>query len=129
MNPASSMGNPFRLALMVMIYRFCCAPNSRLAPTPFCAYSVITEAIMKSRIVKIGNSRGIRIPKALLEAVGLEGEVDLAVRSGSLVIRPARACRAGWAESFQEMAANGDDAMLDDVTLLTNWDEEEWEWR
>lgn len=85
---------------------------------------------MKSRIVKIGNSQGIRIPKALLEAVGLDGEVDLAVRSGSLVIRPARAPRAGWAESFRQMAANGDDALLDDAPpSLSTWDEEEWEWR
>lgn len=84
---------------------------------------------MKSRIVKIGNSQGIRIPKALLEAIGLEGEVDLAVRSGSLVIRPARAPRAGWAESFQHMAANGDDALLDDAPAHSDWDEEEWEWR
>jgi len=83
---------------------------------------------MKTRIVQIGNSRGIRIPKLLLESVGLGSEVDLTAERGALVIRPARSPREGWAEAFRQMALNGDDALLDEPTL-SRWDEEEWEWR
>ena len=70
---------------------------------------------MKTRIVRIGNSQGVRIPKPLLEAAGLQGEVDLTTGPGVLVIRPARGPRAGWAEAFAAMAARGDDAVRDDT--------------
>jgi antitoxin MazE len=83
---------------------------------------------MKTRIVRIGNSRGIRIPKLLLEQSGLDGEVDIRAADGLLVIRPARQPRAGWAAAFQEMARRGDDALLDPFTL-SSWDKENWEWR
>jgi antitoxin MazE len=84
---------------------------------------------MKSRIVPIGNSQGIRIPKVLLEQVGLRGEVELSVDGDSLVIRPAASPRAGWAHAFQEMARRGDDALLDpEPTAPNQWDEDEWEW-
>jgi antitoxin MazE len=84
---------------------------------------------MKTRIVRIGNSQGIRIPKPLLEEAGLQDEVDLSAEDGTLIIRPVRNTRAGWAEAFQEMARHGDDALLDDVPpTLSDWDEEEWEW-
>lgn len=85
---------------------------------------------MKTHIVRIGNSRGIRIPKALLEESGLNGEVELNARPGSLVIRPARKPREGWAEAFEGMAGRGDDGLLDDVhPTQSAWDEDEWEWR
>jgi antitoxin MazE len=85
---------------------------------------------MKARIVRIGNSRGIRIPKVLLEQAGLTEEVDISVQDHSLVIRAARKPRAGWAASFEEMAKQGDDALLDgDTPSSTSWDEEEWEWQ
>jgi antitoxin MazE len=84
---------------------------------------------MKTRIVSIGNSKGIRIPKPLLEQTGLSGEVEISAENQTLVIRPARKPRAGWAESFREMARRGDDALLDDTPLsLSAWDEDEWEW-
>ena len=84
---------------------------------------------MKTRIVRIGNSQGIRIPKPLLEEAGLQDEVDLSAEDGTLIIRPVRNARAGWSEAFQEMARHGDDALLDDVPpTLSDWNEEEWEW-
>jgi antitoxin MazE len=84
---------------------------------------------MKTRIVSIGNSQGIRIPKPLLEQTGLSGEVEISAEDQTLVIRPARRPRAGWAESFREMARRGDDALLDDTPAsLSAWDEDEWEW-
>ena len=83
---------------------------------------------MKTRIVSIGNSKGIRIPKPLLEETGLHGEVDIRANGNSLVIRPATKPRAGWAAQFREMARRGDDRLLDDVVSLSKWDEDEWEW-
>ncbi len=83
---------------------------------------------MRTRIVRIGNSRGIRIPKLLLEQTGLNGQVDIRARHGSLVINRARRPRAGWADAFEEMARRGDDALLDPPSL-SRWDKENWQWR
>jgi antitoxin MazE len=83
---------------------------------------------VRTRVVKIGNSRGIRIPKLLLNQAGLGTEVEIAVESDRLVIRPARRPREGWEEQFKAMAANGDDRLLDDVVSTTRFDEDEWEW-
>ena len=82
---------------------------------------------MKTRIVQIGNSHGVRIPKPLLEQTGLSGEVELGVQNGTIVIRAPRKARAGWAEAFKEMARRGDDKLLD-PEFANDWDEEEWEW-
>jgi antitoxin MazE len=85
---------------------------------------------MKTRIVRIGNSRGLRIPKPLLEQHGLEGEVEMGAVNGALVIRPVTKPRAGWAAAFREMARRGDDALLDDVAMaFSSWDNGGWEWR
>jgi len=84
---------------------------------------------MRARIIQIGNSRGIRIAKPLLEQTGLHGDVEISVRNGALLIHPATRPRAGWAEAFKEMAERGDDALLDaEARGLTRWDEDEWEW-
>ena len=84
---------------------------------------------MKTRIVRIGNSQGVRIPKPLLEQTGLHGEVEISAEADVLVIRPARRPREGWAAAFRDMAARGDDALLDDaLPSLSDWDEGEWEW-
>jgi antitoxin MazE len=86
--------------------------------------------VLKTRVVRIGNSRGIRIPKLLMEQIGLGEEVQLEVGADHLVIRPARRQpRQGWEEQFQEMAARGEDRLLDgDDSGLSSWDHSEWEW-
>lgn len=85
---------------------------------------------MKARIVRIGNSKGIRIPKPLIEQTGLCDEVTIEAEGNRLVIRAARQPRAGWAEAFQAMAAAGDDRLLDlDAPTASEWDEREWQWR
>lgn len=83
-----------------------------------------------TNIIRIGNSQGIRIPKPLLEQLNFPERVTLeATSDGALVVRPARAPREGWAEAFQAMAANGDDALLLDVGFpLSDFDAEAWEW-
>jgi antitoxin MazE len=87
--------------------------------------------VVRTRIVRIGNSQGVRIPKLLLEQVQLteDEEVELEVQSEQIVIRPTYAARHGWESAFKAMAERGDDAMLDEeVSSTTDWDEEEWEW-
>ena len=84
---------------------------------------------MKTRVVRIGNSRGIRIPKVLLDQTGLPEEVELSADGDSIVIRPATRPRAGWDTTFHEMALRGDDALLDETRPgLSDWDQTEWEW-
>jgi antitoxin MazE len=84
---------------------------------------------VRARIIRIGNSRGVRIPKALLEEAGLSGEVDMTVRDGALVIAAAGRPREGWDEAFHDMALRGHDAPLDAETPATSsFDEESWEW-
>jgi antitoxin MazE len=67
---------------------------------------------MKTRIVRIGNSYGIRIPKKILDQTGLKGEVEIIAGLGSLTIRGKKP-REGWARAFEEMARRGDDVPLD----------------
>ena len=80
--------------------------------------------VINGRVIKIGNSQGIRIPKLLLEQSGIKENVKIEVRDGQISIVPADRVREGWSEAF---AATTDDLALDDVTS-TAWDEEEWEW-
>ena len=85
--------------------------------------------VIKSRIIKIGNSQGLRIPKVVLEQLNIRGEVEMEVQDNQLVIRSLQAPRQNWAKQFQRMAAHEDDQLLDPVPpSLTVWDEEEWEW-
>lgn len=86
---------------------------------------------VRTRIVRIGNSQGIRIPKLLLEQVNLteDEEVELEVQSTQIVIRPAQGVRQGWDAAFQAMVERQDDMLLDGETAVSaEWDEEEWEW-
>ncbi|MFH1742673.1 MAG: AbrB/MazE/SpoVT family DNA-binding domain-containing protein [bacterium] len=82
---------------------------------------------MRTQIIKIGNSRGIRIPKFLIDEVGLCSEVELSVQQDHLIIRPTRRPRHDWEEKFCEMAKHNDDRLLDEA-LPTQWDMSEWTW-
>lgn len=85
--------------------------------------------IVKTRLVKIGNSQGIRIPKVLLDQVGLKNDIELEVQGDHIVLRAARRPREGWDEQFRRMAEHDDDELLDkDVRSGSLWDEEEWTW-
>jgi antitoxin MazE len=89
----------------------------------------VEVACVRTSIVRIGNSRGIRIPKALLDQCNLGSTVELEVQDGSLVVRPAERPRLGWDEAFRRMAAQGDDELLDRESIgQTDWDATEWEW-
>lgn len=86
---------------------------------------------IRTRIIKIGNSQGIRIPRLLLEQSGLHDEVELVLDAEQLVIRSIPNPRAGWDEQFRRLTEQGDDdGLFEPETLpsLTLWDEEEWTW-
>jgi antitoxin MazE len=87
--------------------------------------SAMSKSI-QTQIVKIGNSHGIRIPKSLLEQIGISEAVEIEVHGDRIVIRAALKPRAGWEEVFAKMAEQHDDVLLDDVTT-TEWEELEWQ--
>lgn len=82
---------------------------------------------MRARIVRVGNSRGVRLPKPLLEQAGLPDDVEIHAEPGRIIIESARRGRSGWAEAARAMEEHGEDALLDEPTPTT-FDEEEWTW-
>jgi antitoxin MazE len=82
---------------------------------------------MKTKLVPIGNSRGVRIPKPLLEQAGLEDHVELRVVEGGIMVRGIGVRRAGWAEAAQEVRERGEDGLLD-APVANDFDESEWNW-
>ena len=84
---------------------------------------------MRARIVKIGNSQGIRIPKPLLEQTGIMDDVELEVEQNQIIIRPVQNPRAGWDDAFKAMADRRDDTIMDEADNISHsWDEDEWQW-
>jgi len=79
---------------------------------------------MRARLVKIGNSRGLRLAKPLLEQAGLSEEVDIQVAPGLITIRPVARPRAGWAEAAAAVPPGG----LLDGPCATRFDDDEWQW-
>jgi antitoxin MazE len=86
------------------------------------------SSVIKTRLVKIGNSQGIRIPKLLLDQLNLSGDVELEVQDDRLIIRSTSLARADWAEQFRQMAEHGDDHLLDSEITVTEWEATEWQW-
>jgi antitoxin MazE len=82
---------------------------------------------MKTRLIRIGNSRGIRLPKPLLIQAGLSEEVDLQILDGSIVISRSEPPRTGWAEAAKVLNQKGQDKLLDE-NRATRFDKEEWTW-
>ncbi|HQZ98248.1 MAG TPA: AbrB/MazE/SpoVT family DNA-binding domain-containing protein [Pyrinomonadaceae bacterium] len=82
---------------------------------------------MKAQIIQIGNSQGIRIPKALLEESRIVGEVDLELHPDGILIRNAQKPRAGWEDAFKLMAENDDDELASDAST-SGFDKKEWQW-
>ena len=83
---------------------------------------------MRTRLVRIGNSRGVRLPKPLIAQAGLTDEVRLRVRDGGILIEPPLAqCRAGWAEAAEKIHQRNED-VLRDAPSATDFDETEWKW-
>lgn len=82
---------------------------------------------MRTTLRKVGNSRGVLIPAALLAECQIEGAVDLTVEGGRLVIAPVKAPRAGWAEAAAQIATQEEDEALWPVSFAEE-EGEGWEW-
>lgn len=80
-----------------------------------------------TRIIRIGNSRGIRVPKVLLDQADLPEEVELRAEPGRLVVSAAVRPRAGWASKAESMRQRSDDGLLDEGTA-TRFDNNDWQW-
>lgn len=85
---------------------------------------------METDIIKIGNSKGIRIPKALLTQCGFNGKVEIHLEQGNLVIKnPKKKVREGWAEAARICHEAGDDKLIFPEGSITNeFDKTEWTW-
>ena len=85
---------------------------------------------MITKVVKIGNSRGIRIPKSAIQDSGLTDDVELEIGDGQIIIKSLTTNRANWDSAFKKMAKNKDDVLMEPQSLYkaTSWDKEEWEW-
>ncbi|MFY4728001.1 AbrB/MazE/SpoVT family DNA-binding domain-containing protein [Nitrospira sp. BLG_2] len=83
---------------------------------------------MKAHIVRIGNSRGIRLPKTLIQEAQLEDEVELQAEPGRILISKPSRPRAGWADAARRMREQGEDHLIDQP-MPTRFDKEEWKWR
>ena len=85
---------------------------------------------MKTQIVKIGNSQGIRIPKVILKESHIGKEVEIIAEHEQIIIRSLKRTRSGWDKAFKTMAQNNDDRLLDEEHLYnqSSWDSNEWEW-
>jgi antitoxin MazE len=83
---------------------------------------------MRARVIKIGNSQGLRLPKPILEQTGIREDVEIEVENNRIVIRPVENVREGWDRAFETMAEAGNDASVIDDDLSHFWDEEEWQW-
>lgn len=81
----------------------------------------------RTKLIKIGNSRGIRIPKAVAEHLHLGDDIEIVIKEDHLEIRPGRKPRDGWADAFRTMAERRDDRLVD-IPVPTVWDKEEWDW-
>ena len=86
------------------------------------------STVIKTRLVRIGNSQGVRIPKLVLDQLNLSSDVEIEVQDDHLIVRPSTHPRADWAAQFRQMADRGDDQLLDADAPLTEWEAIEWHW-
>jgi len=82
---------------------------------------------MKAKLVQIGNSRGVRLPKPMIEEAGLNDHVDIRVKEGSIIITSNLKPRIGWADCAKRLRDRNDDILTDQSTS-TAFDETEWKW-
>lgn len=76
---------------------------------------------MNATLVRIGNSRGVRLPKAFIEAAHLENDLDLELRGDEVVIKAKRITREGWAVAAEECTQNDDDVFSDWDTTVSDF--------
>ena len=85
---------------------------------------------MKTKLIRIGNSQGVRIPKPIIEEIGLSEEVEMILKDNQIILRSVDDTREGWDQAFEKMAEQEDDQLLDqpEIEQPSRWDETEWTW-
>ena len=84
---------------------------------------------MRARVIKIGNSQGLRIPKPILEQTGIMDDVEIEVEKNQIILRPVKNAREDWDRAFKMMGEKGDDEpLIDEKEISHSWDGEEWQW-
>jgi len=85
---------------------------------------------MKTKLIRIGNSQGVRIPKPVIEEIGLSGEIEMILIDNQIILRSSEETRKDWDHAFEKMAQENDDQLLDkeEVESPSRWDETEWTW-
>ena len=79
---------------------------------------------MEVSVIKIGNSKGFRLTKSILERYHITDKIEMILEKGQIILRPISEPRKGWNDAFQKMHENGDDQLLfDDVFDDENFDE------
>lgn len=81
-----------------------------------------------TKIIQIGNSKGIRIPKTLLDQLSADELVELKLKDGVLIVQPVDNPRQGWDQAFSSMAASGDDQLFIPDSVEQEWDQDDWMW-
>lgn len=78
---------------------------------------------MQVSVIQVGNSKGIRLSKTLLEKYQITDKIELVLEEGYILLKPVSEPRKNWEETFAEMHRNGDDKLLiDSVFENENWD-------
>jgi len=67
---------------------------------------------METSIIKIGNSKGLRLSKTILEKYNIKDKVELILEKGQIVLKPIRRPRKNWEREFKKMHLNNDDKLL-----------------
>ena len=83
---------------------------------------------MKIKLISIGNSKGIRIPRSVIEQCGFDGEIEMRVGNGMVELTRACETREDWDVAFEAMAEAGNDTLLFPDDMAHDWDEAEWAW-
>lgn len=77
-------------------------------------------------IVKIGNSKGVRLPSVVLKECNITSQVNIEVSDGKIIMYPVKQPRAGWGKAFKKMHTAGDDAQI--ISEGVSEEVEDWEW-
>jgi len=85
---------------------------------------------MKTKLIRIGNSQGVRIPKPIIEEIGLSEEIEMILKDDEIILRSLEETRKDWDHAFEKMAKEHDDELLDqeETEQPSQWDETEWTW-
>ena len=85
---------------------------------------------MNAKLIQIGNSKGIRLPKSLIEKYGLTEDLEIVETDEGIIIKPVSSVRSGWEEQFK--SANAENVPHDDfsdfINVSSEFDEKEWTW-